>query len=169
MQFDYIIWTGDLPSHTVWNQTRAGQTSLLLTLTDLLVKYFPNKRIFPALGNHESAPVNRSDLLLYILYIFSVNFWINIIVSTKDVLYLSLKNLTSMLVLLYCIITQCSLVSTILNIVEHDLFKTTVILRILVEREISFNRLGELMGASDTWSYIFLLPVYKKTWCKLFL
>lgn len=55
--------------------------------------------------------------------------------------------------------------SNILNIVEHDLFQTTVILRILVEREISFNRLGELMRASDTWSYIFLLPVYKKTWC----
>lgn len=57
-QFDYILWTGDLPAHNIWNQTRADQEQILYNLTALLDKYFPGKPIFPALGNHESSPVN---------------------------------------------------------------------------------------------------------------
>ena len=56
--FDYIIWTGDLPAHDVWNQSRSEQLFLLNNLTTLLLKYFPNTPIYPALGNHESYPVN---------------------------------------------------------------------------------------------------------------
>ncbi|KAK7478652.1 hypothetical protein BaRGS_00030115 [Batillaria attramentaria] len=57
-EFDYILWTGDLPAHDIWNQTHSSQTELLQMLSTMLVKYFPNKPIFPSLGNHESAPVN---------------------------------------------------------------------------------------------------------------
>ncbi|XP_064594947.1 sphingomyelin phosphodiesterase-like [Liolophura sinensis] len=57
-QFDYILWTGDLPAHDVWNQTREDQLGLVKTLTELFVKYLPNIPIYPALGNHESSPVN---------------------------------------------------------------------------------------------------------------
>ncbi|XP_037078854.1 sphingomyelin phosphodiesterase-like [Pollicipes pollicipes] len=55
---DYIIWTGDLPPHDVWNQTREENLSIIRQSHQLLVKYFPRTPIFPALGNHESAPVN---------------------------------------------------------------------------------------------------------------
>ena len=57
-KFDFIYWTGDLPPHNVWWQTRSDQLFALDTLTNLFLKYFPNKKIFPALGNHESAPYN---------------------------------------------------------------------------------------------------------------
>nr|KAI8736926.1 sphingomyelin phosphodiesterase-like [Biomphalaria glabrata] len=56
--FDYIIWTGDLPPHNVWNQSRTDQVTTLKTIVGLFHKYFPNKPVFPSLGNHESSPVN---------------------------------------------------------------------------------------------------------------
>ncbi|XP_046643241.1 sphingomyelin phosphodiesterase-like isoform X1 [Daphnia pulicaria] len=55
---DFIIWTGDLPPHDVWNQTRNDNLYVLRETVRQLTFYFPNTRIFPALGNHESAPVN---------------------------------------------------------------------------------------------------------------
>ncbi|CAH1801877.1 unnamed protein product [Owenia fusiformis] len=57
-KFDYIVWTGDLPPHNVWNQTRNDQLSQIKNLTAMLNIYFPGKAIFPAVGNHESVPVN---------------------------------------------------------------------------------------------------------------
>ncbi|KAL8597001.1 hypothetical protein ACOMHN_050100 [Nucella lapillus] len=57
-QFDYILWTGDLPAHNIWNQTRAAQREILQALTQLMMKHFPGKPVFPALGNHESSPVD---------------------------------------------------------------------------------------------------------------
>ncbi|KAK7091157.1 sphingomyelin phosphodiesterase-like [Littorina saxatilis] len=57
-QFDYILWTGDLPAHNIWNQSRSDQTGMLRNLTAMVKKYFPDKPVFPALGNHESSPVN---------------------------------------------------------------------------------------------------------------
>lgn len=56
---DFIIWTGDLPPHDVWNQTRSDNLYVLRETVRQLTYYFPNTRIFPALGNHESSPVNR--------------------------------------------------------------------------------------------------------------
>uniref|UniRef100_A0A2C9JLN6 Sphingomyelin phosphodiesterase n=1 Tax=Biomphalaria glabrata TaxID=6526 RepID=A0A2C9JLN6_BIOGL len=58
ISFDYIIWTGDLPPHNVWNQSRTDQVTTLKTIVGLFHKYFPNKPVFPSLGNHESSPVN---------------------------------------------------------------------------------------------------------------
>lgn len=56
--FDFIYWTGDLPPHNVWNQTRTDQLSAIEKLTILFQKYFGNKAIYPTLGNHEAAPCN---------------------------------------------------------------------------------------------------------------
>jgi sphingomyelin phosphodiesterase len=39
-------------------RTRNDQVLALKRLTTLFRAYFPNKSIFPALGNHEAAPVN---------------------------------------------------------------------------------------------------------------
>ncbi|KAJ1531727.1 hypothetical protein ONE63_000393 [Megalurothrips usitatus] len=55
---DYIIWTGDLPPHDVWNQTREENLSVLKETVAQMAQLFPGIPIFPALGNHEAAPVN---------------------------------------------------------------------------------------------------------------
>lgn len=56
--FDWIYWTGDLPPHNVWNQSRDYELFILNTTVSLLQKYLPNKIVYPAVGNHESSPVN---------------------------------------------------------------------------------------------------------------
>ncbi|KAJ8912496.1 hypothetical protein NQ315_004003, partial [Exocentrus adspersus] len=59
---DYIIWTGDLPPHDIWNQTREENLKILKDTVKQMSDTFPGAPIFPALGNHESAPVNRQML-----------------------------------------------------------------------------------------------------------
>ena len=55
---DFVYWTGDVPPHNVWNQTRADQLKAMESGVKLFIKYFPNTPVYPAMGNHESAPVN---------------------------------------------------------------------------------------------------------------
>jgi len=55
---DYILWTGDLPPHDVWNQTKEENLAIIKDTVKQMVEMFPGIPIFPALGNHESAPVN---------------------------------------------------------------------------------------------------------------
>jgi sphingomyelin phosphodiesterase len=57
--YDYIIWTGDAPPHDVWDQTKDNQLTVLNTLTELFLKYFPKKLLISTVGNHESAPANN--------------------------------------------------------------------------------------------------------------
>ncbi|XP_067935933.1 sphingomyelin phosphodiesterase-like [Watersipora subatra] len=57
-RFDMIYWTGDLPAHDIWQQSREQQLSLLKRLTDKLLKYFPNIPIYSSVGNHESFPAD---------------------------------------------------------------------------------------------------------------
>ncbi|CAF2610652.1 unnamed protein product [Rotaria sp. Silwood2] len=56
--FDFIYYTGDLPPHNVWNQSRADQLYAIKTINQLLATTFPNKTFYPAVGNHEAAPCN---------------------------------------------------------------------------------------------------------------
>ena len=58
-QFDWVYWTGDLPAHNVWSQTREDQLGVIDLLTDQMKLFFGDKKMYPTLGNHESAPVNR--------------------------------------------------------------------------------------------------------------
>ncbi|XP_068906860.1 sphingomyelin phosphodiesterase-like [Tenebrio molitor] len=53
---DYIIWTGDLPPHDIWNQTKDSNLAIIQDTVEQMFEYFPNTPIFPALGNHESIP-----------------------------------------------------------------------------------------------------------------
>ena len=55
---DLIIWTGDLMSHNVWNTTKQDVINAVKVFSDLVYKYFPGVKVFPALGNHEAHPVN---------------------------------------------------------------------------------------------------------------
>jgi len=54
----YIYWTGDVPAHNVWNQSKQNQKDAINFATVTLTKYFPNTKIFPTIGNHEGFPVN---------------------------------------------------------------------------------------------------------------
>ncbi|CAH1103351.1 unnamed protein product [Psylliodes chrysocephalus] len=53
---DYIIWTGDLPPHDIWNQTQQSNLDIIKESVEQMLRYFPNIPIFPAVGNHESVP-----------------------------------------------------------------------------------------------------------------
>lgn len=63
---DYILWTGDLPPHDIWNQTKEENVKILKDTVKQISDMFPGVPIFPALGNHESAPVNRYISILFI-------------------------------------------------------------------------------------------------------
>ncbi|CAH0405385.1 unnamed protein product [Chilo suppressalis] len=55
---DYILWTGDLPPHDIWNQTKEENLKVLQETVAQMSDMFPGVPIFPALGNHEASPVN---------------------------------------------------------------------------------------------------------------
>ncbi|KAG4066539.1 hypothetical protein HA402_007175 [Bradysia odoriphaga] len=55
---DYIIWTGDLQPHNIWSETKEENLKLLRETVTTLKKKFPNIPVFPAIGNHDSSPVN---------------------------------------------------------------------------------------------------------------
>ncbi|KAK8751355.1 hypothetical protein OTU49_014375, partial [Cherax quadricarinatus] len=55
---DFIIWTGDLIPHIVWNTSREGNLEVIRSSVKMVHDYFPDVPVFPAIGNHESHPVN---------------------------------------------------------------------------------------------------------------
>lgn len=57
--WDWVYWTGDIPAHNVWSQTRTQQLNELTTISRLIRKHLrPDVIVYPAVGNHESTPVN---------------------------------------------------------------------------------------------------------------
>ncbi|KAM4726068.1 sphingomyelin phosphodiesterase isoform 1-T3 [Anableps anableps] len=57
--WDWVYWTGDIPAHNVWSQTRDQQLTELTVISRLIHKYLgANVTVYPAVGNHESTPVN---------------------------------------------------------------------------------------------------------------
>ncbi|NWS87018.1 ASM phosphodiesterase, partial [Toxostoma redivivum] len=56
--FAAAYWTGDIPAHNVWQQSRGDQLRALRTVTALLRARLGGLRVFPAVGNHEATPVN---------------------------------------------------------------------------------------------------------------
>ena len=55
---DFIYWTGDLPAHDIWRQTRASNADIVRGTARQLRHHFPGVPVYPALGNHESVPVD---------------------------------------------------------------------------------------------------------------
>ena len=55
---DFIYWTGDLPAHDIWRQTRASNADIVRGTARQLRQHFPGVPVYPALGNHESVPVD---------------------------------------------------------------------------------------------------------------
>uniref|UniRef100_A0A8C8GR96 Sphingomyelin phosphodiesterase n=1 Tax=Oncorhynchus tshawytscha TaxID=74940 RepID=A0A8C8GR96_ONCTS len=56
--WDWVYWTGDIPAHNIWSQTRKQQLSELTVITRLIHRHLGNLKVYPAIGNHESTPVN---------------------------------------------------------------------------------------------------------------
>jgi len=57
-EIDYIMVTGDYPAHDVWLQSREGNLASARTFLDLVKENFPDKQVFPSIGNHEPYPCN---------------------------------------------------------------------------------------------------------------
>lgn len=57
-QIDYVIWTGDIVPHNVWNTSRSGNLDALRYSVEALQKYLPGVPVYPALGNHEGNPAD---------------------------------------------------------------------------------------------------------------
>lgn len=55
---DYIIWTGDIQPHDVWEQNKQTAIETYDTVFDRIFQLLPNIRIFPTFGNHEMVPVD---------------------------------------------------------------------------------------------------------------
>ncbi|XP_065690501.1 sphingomyelin phosphodiesterase [Patagioenas fasciata] len=56
--FAAAYWTGDIPAHDVWQQSRQDQLLALRTVTALLRRHLGPLPVYPAVGNHEATPVN---------------------------------------------------------------------------------------------------------------
>ncbi|XP_074007126.1 sphingomyelin phosphodiesterase [Numenius arquata] len=56
--FRAVYWTGDIPAHDVWRQSRGDQLLALRTLTGVLRRRLGPLPVYPAVGNHEATPVN---------------------------------------------------------------------------------------------------------------
>ena len=68
-----IYMTGDLVPHDVWTTDLSTNIDILKNITLLLQTYFPNTRIVPAIGNHESHPVNMYVSKIIMIQIFHGN------------------------------------------------------------------------------------------------
>lgn len=55
---NYIIWTGDIQPHNVWEQNRQEALETFDIVFSKIFEYLPNVTVFPTLGNHEMVPVD---------------------------------------------------------------------------------------------------------------
>ncbi|CAF1058808.1 unnamed protein product [Adineta steineri] len=77
-QIDFIYFTGDIAPHDVWQQTQDKDLEEISYTTRLLKETFPNKKIYPCVGNHESAPPDLfSTYNMSWLYPILANQWIS--------------------------------------------------------------------------------------------
>ena len=77
-QIDWIYFTGDIAPHDVWQQTETKDLEEISYTIDLLNQTFPNKKIYPCVGNHESSPPDLfSTNNMSWLYSTLANQWIN--------------------------------------------------------------------------------------------
>jgi len=58
-QISYAVFTGDMPPHDVWAENRTSALETDTYVLDTFHNYLPNTSLFPAVGNHESVPVNE--------------------------------------------------------------------------------------------------------------
>uniref|UniRef100_A0A914DYS2 Saposin B-type domain-containing protein n=1 Tax=Acrobeloides nanus TaxID=290746 RepID=A0A914DYS2_9BILA len=79
---DYVVVSGDLESHAVWTYNTTDHAYMIQNVSGLLRKYFPNTKVYFALGNHEGVPIDNiaphwvpQGNLSYQLYNVMANAW----------------------------------------------------------------------------------------------
>ena len=55
---DFVLYTGDSPSHNIWNQSHTSQQDHIGAVSDALGDAFQGIPIYPVLGNHGCYPPN---------------------------------------------------------------------------------------------------------------
>ncbi|GMR31695.1 hypothetical protein PMAYCL1PPCAC_01890, partial [Pristionchus mayeri] len=55
---DYIVITGDLEAHDMWDYTMDKTKANIANITQALFDYFPNIPIYESIGNHEGVPMD---------------------------------------------------------------------------------------------------------------
>jgi sphingomyelin phosphodiesterase len=56
---EFIIITGDMPPHDIWNQSDMYNMGYQSIVSSLLKEYFPNTQVYGIYGNHACFPVNQ--------------------------------------------------------------------------------------------------------------
>ncbi|XP_046396231.1 sphingomyelin phosphodiesterase-like isoform X2 [Ischnura elegans] len=55
---EWIIMTGDLTPHAIWTSSQEENMMIVQRLNEAISKAFPNKPVYPTIGNHEAHPLN---------------------------------------------------------------------------------------------------------------
>ena len=77
--------TGDYPAHDIWLQSREYNMNTAKVMIDLVKKYFPDKKIIPSLGNHDSFPCNRYfRLVRHTFLMISNTFHMSVLLRVKS-------------------------------------------------------------------------------------
>lgn len=58
---DFVIWTGDNPSHEFNNMTSTEGIHSTIIVSRILKEKFPDTIVYPTLGNHEKVPLDQFD------------------------------------------------------------------------------------------------------------
>lgn len=66
-----VLLTGDMPSHTIWNQSAASNTVASVVVAQQLRAAWPNATVIPTIGNHEAWPCNNFAAPPYNLPLYS--------------------------------------------------------------------------------------------------
>ncbi|KAH7668126.1 CBN-ASM-3 protein, partial [Aphelenchoides avenae] len=56
---DYIVVSGDLGSHTIWNYTRDANQFVVRNISAAFQQFLPGVKTYFAIGNHEPAPADN--------------------------------------------------------------------------------------------------------------
>jgi len=55
---DIVLFSGDIPPHSVWDETEESQKDCSRTLVDVLLQNLTGYNVYPNIGNHEAYPTN---------------------------------------------------------------------------------------------------------------
>ncbi|KAK6028324.1 Ser/Thr phosphatase family protein [Ostertagia ostertagi] len=56
---NYVMVSGDLVSHAVWDYTREAHVAMVKNISDTIRMFFPNIPTYFAVGNHEGVPIDN--------------------------------------------------------------------------------------------------------------
>ncbi|KAJ9085652.1 hypothetical protein DSO57_1011801 [Entomophthora muscae] len=60
--YEMLLFTGDIPAHDIWKETPDRNAKTAEHVYEMLQTNFPKTPIYPAIGNHEAAPLNQFPL-----------------------------------------------------------------------------------------------------------